>query len=216
MSQRKTHLRYRVPGNVQQLLLQCVLPVIFIFTMGQHASAGILTHTFAISGDNGETGSGTFTWDDTLVSSGSPVSNSLVNLGNIISLNIEISNGNIVGSSTVFTASDCVGAYLVDSPDFLTDINFFCNNGVNTLSGFDRNINYLNDTADFGAGLIAPVLGPSSSTLTFSSGTTSPVASGSTNSIPATPWWVLVGLSLLMTRLVHRRNYMAGRACNAS
>lgn len=168
------------------------------------ANAGLLTHSFSISGDNGETGSGNFVWDDDTVINGAPVSASLSNIGDLLSLNIELSGGNVIGGSTVFTEVDCVGAFLLDSPDFTTDINFFCNNGVNTLAGISENTNFLNDTADFGAGLIPPVLGPSSSTLSLSPGQTLPVQTNRAATVPASPWWSLLGLGLFMTILGRR------------
>lgn len=189
-------------GNARALLLLSFLVCLAIVPS---VKAAILTHTFTISGDNGETGSGTFTWDDSAVSNGSAVSSSLADLGNIISLRIEISGGNVIAGPSVFTNADCAGAYLEDSPDFTTDINFNCNNGVNTLSGAADNTNYLNDTVDFGAGLRRPVLGASSSTLTFSPGTTASASTTNSFSIPATPWWSLGVIALLMMAIT--RNY---------
>lgn len=159
------------------------------------ARAEIQQHLFDISGDNGEVGSGYFTWDDQIVADGDPVAASLANTGDVIELYIEISGGNVIGGggTTVFELSDCVGAFLENAPDFSTDINFVCNNTVNTLSGFSPNINYLNDTADAGAGLTPPVLGPSSSTLTFTPFLTRPRIN-SVNPVPAVPIWVLLFL----------------------
>lgn len=200
---------HRLRRTIRQRLSSAALAIAALLTTISSANAALLTHTFGISGDNGETGAGTFTWDDTVVGNGSPVSDSLVDLGAILSLSIEISGGNIIGGTTVFTGSDCVGAYLQDSPDFLTDINVFCNNGVNTLSGRTENVNYLNDTVDFGAGLTQPILGPSSSTLTFSPGVTRPARNAGAYSIPTTPWWALLGLGLLMVVVAQRSRQTA-------
>lgn len=167
------------------------------------AQAVIQQHTFSIAGDGGETGTGYFTWDDQVVSNGSAVSASLSDLGNIIDLRIEISGGNVIGSTTVFTGSDCLGAYAQNSPDFTVDINFNCNNTVNTLSGFNNFINYMNDTADAGAGVRPPALGgANSSTLTFTPGVTGPaVGSPQAWSIPTLPLWALMILTAVIAGL---------------
>lgn len=169
------------------------------------AQAVIQQHTFSIAGDGGESGTGYFTWDDQVVSNGSSVSESLSDLGNIIDLRIEISGGNIIGGPTVFTESDCLGAYAQNAPGFTVDINFVCNNGVNSLSPFDPpGINYLNDTVDQGAGLTVPVLGANSSTLTFTPGATGPAVgspSPRTWSIPTLPLWALMILTAVIAGL---------------
>jgi hypothetical protein len=188
---------FRVPAFAR-LALAAVMCAVVGVVAAPGAHAGVLTHTFSISGDNGETGSGTFVWNDDTVNSETPVSNSLSDIGDVLSLSIEISGGNVIGGSTRFTQADCVGAFLLDSPDFTTDINFFCNNGINTLAGISENTNFLNDTADFGAGLIPPVLGPASSTLTLSPGQTVPDQSNRAATVPVSPWWSLLGMALLI------------------
>ena len=170
------------------------------------AQAVIQQHTFSIAGDGGETGTGYFTWDDQVVSNGSPVSASLSDLGNIIDLRIEISGGNVIGGTTVFTESDCLGAYAQNAPDFAVDINFNCNNTVNTVSGFTNFINYMNDTADAGAGVRPPALGgANSSTLTFTAGVTAPALGAPPSSqpwsIPTLPLWALMILTAVIAAL---------------
>jgi hypothetical protein len=182
-------------------------------TLTPSAHAELLMHSFSIVGDNGESGSGSFVWDNAVVADGSAVSDSLTSLGDIVSLSIEITGGNIIGGTSVFTQGDCVGAFLENAPDFQTDINFFCNNGVNTLSGFSNNVNYLNDTVDFGAGLRQPALGVSSSTLTISPGITRR-AFADANTVPSTPVWSLLLAMALILLSVSRERYlrMAQRA----
>jgi hypothetical protein len=181
--------------------ITCVVGAWMLFN-GSLAQAAQVVHVFTINGDNGETGSGRFVYDNSVVADGDPVARSLADTGDIISLTIELSGGNVIGGTTVFELEDCVGAYLENSPDFGIDINFWCNNGVNSLSGLEENVNYLNDAADFGAGLIEPVLGPSSSTLTIVPGRTVPLR---TNSIPATPWWALLALMAGLALAARRR-----------
>jgi hypothetical protein len=171
------------------------------------ARAALVAHVFSITGSNGETGAGRFVYDDDLVSDGNPVANSLVDTGDIVSLSIQISGGNVVGGSTSFELSDCVGAFLENSPDFGIDINFWCNNGVNSLSGRSENLNFLNDAADFGAGLVEPVLGPLSSELAISAGSTRPVR---TNAIPASPLWSLLLLIAALAVVAKRRLVLPG------
>ena len=189
------------------VLLICALAVSLVLPTAAHAV--IQTHTFSISGDNGETGSGQFTWDDDVVADGSPVANSLADTGAVLTLNIQISGGNVIGGSTTFTLADCVGAFLENAPDFGADINFVCNNAVNSLSGFSPYVNYMNDTDDQGVGVRPPALGPNSSTLTFTPGSTVPSLpsshGGAPYSIPSTPLWALLVLGLILPLLARGR-----------
>lgn len=144
------------------------------------AIAAIQQHTFTISGNNGETGTGTFTWDDSEVPNGQPISSA----GNfvppeLLSLSITISGGNVVGGTTTFTRADCTDAVAENTPDFTVDINFWCDNGTNTLYGDAEYVNDLNEGV---------------SDLTFVPGRTSPV----NRAIPALSIWGLIGLSGLL------------------
>ncbi|MFV0680153.1 IPTL-CTERM sorting domain-containing protein [Ottowia sp.] len=148
------------------------------------ASAAVLQHTFNISGDGGETGTGTFTWDDTVVPSGSALNlNSTSISANVLSISISISGGNAVGGSTQFTKADCTGAILDSAPDFTADINFWCNNGTNTLSGIAPSVNDFNGVSQ----------------LTFTSGTTAPLAASAAVPVPSMHPW---GLGLMAGLLV--------------
>jgi hypothetical protein len=134
------------------MMLRRTLLAIGLFS-SSIALATVQEHAFQITGNNGETGTGTFTWDDIVVPDGSQLNLS----SNVLSIFIKISGGNVVGGTTTFTKTDCVGAELSLTPNFTEDINFWCNNGSNDLRGVDFYSNELN----FGA-----------STLTFSPGTT--------------------------------------------
>jgi len=148
------------------------------------ASAAIQQHTFSISGNNGETGSGTFTWDDSVVPNGSALANggSLSLPAEVLTISINISGGNTAGGSTTFTRADCTGAYLQNTPDFTLDINFWCNNGTNSLNGVEVYTNELNGGV---------------SILTLTPGTTAPVAVAPT-SIPTLSEWGMILLSSLL------------------
>lgn len=122
------------------------------------ALAAVQEHAFHITGNNGETGTGTFTWNDDVVPDGSDLNYSASTISsNLLSISIEISGGNVVGGTTTFTKTDCVGAALTQTPDFIYDINFWCDNGFNSLVGVDPYTNNFNSGA---------------SVLTFSPGTT--------------------------------------------
>lgn len=164
--------------DVSKALPVCILAagsLLFAAT----ASAAIQQHTFSISGDNGETGSGTFTWDDSVVPNGS-----VLPFPQVLTISINISGGNTVGGSTTFTRADCTDAALAFTPDFTSgidpDINFWCDNGTNSLNGVWYYSNVLNG-------------GPS--TLTFAPGATAPVAP---TSIPTLSEWGMILLSSLL------------------
>ncbi len=102
------------------------------------AQAAIITHHVTITGDADESGSVVFTWDDTVVSNGNGIET-----GELLSLSITISGSNVVGGTTTFSLADCDNAfdggapdfYLQNTPKFNEDINFWCDNGVNSIFG---------------------------------------------------------------------------------
>jgi len=93
------------------------------------AYAGIRKHNFTVSGPGGITGSGYFTYDDTVVANGQPVSDGATD--NSIYYEFTIVGG-IAGSGVTFTKADCAGfPALQYAPDFTYDTNFFnCDNGA--------------------------------------------------------------------------------------
>jgi hypothetical protein len=167
--------------NVSKALPVCILAAGSLLSAAT-ASAAIQQHTFSISGNNGETGSGSFTWDDSVVPNGSALANdgSMSIPAEVLTISINLSGGNTVGGSTTFTRADCTGAYLQNTPDFTSDINFWCDNGTNSLVGVDPYLNLLNG-------------GPS--TLTFAPGATAPVAP---TAVPTLSEWGMVLLSSLL------------------
>ncbi len=170
------------------------------------ALAAIQQHTFSISGDNGETGTGMFTWDDQVVADGQPLSQDTQGTGDLLSVSITISGGNVVGGSTTFSLADCGGAWLEFTPDFMSDINFWCNNGTNSLSGIVSYTNILNDTVDQGAGDQEPQIGDNSSTLTFAPVSTSQLIQDA-RPIPIMGLYGLLGMSGLLGLLGAWRLY---------
>lgn len=166
--------------DVSKALPVCILAagsLLFAAT----ASAAIQQHTFSVSGNNGETGSGSFTWDDSVVPNGSALATNDLSLpAELLTISINISGGNTVGGSTTFTRADCTGAYLRNTPDFTTDINFWCDNGTNSLDGVWYYSNELNGGV---------------SNLTFAPGATAPVAP---TSVPTLSEWGMILLSSLL------------------
>ncbi len=135
------------------------------------ALAAIQQHTFTITGDNGETGTGTFTWDDAVVADGN-----LLELADLLSVTINLSGGNVVGGTTSFTLADCSWAFLLDTPDFTNDINWACDNGSNTLLGVLSYTNSLNS---------------GQSTLTFTPGAMAEAPAAAVEPVPVAPVWLL-------------------------
>jgi len=152
------------------------------------ASAAIQQHTFSITGNNGETGTGTFTWDDAVVANG----NALIFGVNVLTVNISVSGGNVVGGATSFALADCTDAILDNTPNFGFDINFWCSNATNSLFGVAPYSNVLNQNG-------------TSSTLTFAPVSTS---SAVVKSVPTLSEWAMILTASLMalgTFVVMRR-----------
>lgn len=157
--------------DVSKALPVCILAagsLLFAAT----ASAAIQQHTFSISGTGGETGSGSFTWDDSVVLNGNALP-----FSEVLTISINISGGATVGGSTAFTRANCTDAILTNTPDFTTDINFWCDNGTNVLTAIDPYTNALNENSAF---------------LTF---TPAPVAP---TSVPTLSEWGMISLSSLL------------------
>jgi hypothetical protein len=87
-----------------------------------------LRHRFTITGLGGETGSGSFTWDDTVVANGNPLA-----LGNLISGTLTVTGGAVPGGSQTFELADWTDVIFTNTPDFAVDLNIQANNGVATL-----------------------------------------------------------------------------------
>ncbi len=153
--------------------------------------AAIQSHTFSVTGDNGESGTGTFTWDDTVVPNGSTLSTA-----NMLSLTYTITGGNVSGGSVTYTLADCSFAIAEPTPSFTSDINFECNLPGNVLSAIPTFTASLNG-----------------STLTLSPGTTTPAAPVSTspNSIPTMPVYALI-LTMLGLGWLSREKLKSAKA----
>jgi hypothetical protein len=106
---------------------------IFLFILTcTHSNAVEMRHNFTLTGDNGETGSGYFTWDDAIVLDG----NSLIT-ANIISGSITINGGTTPGGTQTFDLGGWGITALDVTPDFAVDLNITADNGAETLTPFN-------------------------------------------------------------------------------
>ncbi len=86
-------------------------------------------HSFTLTGTGGETGSGSFTWDDSVVTDGNPLP-----LGNLISGSLTVTGGATPGGTQTFLLADWTNVIFNNTPDFAGDLNIAANNGVATLT----------------------------------------------------------------------------------
>ena len=101
------------------------------FCIVQSAVGAVFEHSFTVTGDNGETGSGSFIWDDTTLPSGS-----FLTEGDLISFSLLITGGNVVGGSDSFTRAHCppfIGVAADSTPDFGSALSFNCDNTTNRI-----------------------------------------------------------------------------------
>ena len=164
---------------------------IFVSTLLVSASsfAVVQQHTFSVSGDHGETGMGTFTWDDTTIPDGNELDQN-----DMLSFYMSISGGNVNGSPAVFNKADCL-LLTANTPDFLLPdgLAITCIKGPNEIVSLSAP-----------PSSISLLVGPPSSTLTFIPQSTMPLVAPS---IPAMSVWglgILAGL-LSLTGFVRRR-----------
>lgn len=164
---------------ISKKVIQCFL-VLAAALASVSTLAAIQMHSFTVSGDNGETGSGFFTYDDQTVLDGDQIGDLENTTGDLLSLELTISGGNVVGGQTAFTLSDCFGAIMEVAPEFVDDINLWCDNGSNSLRGVEEFTNEFND---------------GDSTLTFVPGASSPAPAQPSTPVPALPMGGLVILA---------------------
>ncbi|TGD72979.1 hypothetical protein E4634_11880 [Mangrovimicrobium sediminis] len=158
------------------------------------ASAAVQQHNFTASGPGGITGSGYFTYDDSVVPNGDPVANNGDGPGDIdntINYAFTLSGG-IAGTGVTFTKATCGSApALFNAPDFTVDINFFnCVNGSFSGNGEDF------FTFEFSDGVTSTV------SVTFAPGAT---VAGEPADVPALPFAALGLLAGLLGWTGYRR-----------
>ncbi|WP_136680447.1 hypothetical protein [Neptunomonas sp. XY-337] len=138
----------------------------------------VQSHSFTLLGNNGEVGSGSFTWDDVTVPNGGSVG-----YDDLLSFSLTLNGGNVVGGSVTFEKVDCDDVLLLPAPDFTTSLNVStCSKGGNSLMG---------ETP-----LEGRLAGMGPSVISFYPGSTSLVNTSTSNaqSIPTLPF---IGLALL-------------------
>lgn len=163
------------------------------FHLSQPVSAAIQQHTFTITGNNGETGGGTITWDDTINPAGT-----LLDETNIERFELSISGGNVIGGSDIFvvvpgTTNDCVIIVADATPDFSSSLAVDCgsaNNIVDFNGAFTHTLRAISPSTAL-------------STLTVTPGTTvtlptTPTPSPAPMPVPALPI-PLLGLLAVVT-----------------
>jgi len=161
--------------KIQQLSRALIMTLILIPGLSLAATQ---QHSFTLTGNNGETGSGTFTWDDVANPDGT-----VLTISALQSASFTISGGNVASSPTTFTLADCTNFIGMLTPVFTSDLNWTCDNGDNAVEP-----DFANNAS----------LNTNSSTITFSPGTTSTVGSAQATSLPVNAPWAL----LLLTALV--------------
>jgi hypothetical protein len=114
--------------------------MLFLFACS-NANAVEMRQNFTLTGDNGETGSGFFTWDDAVVPDGNPLT-----LADLMSGSLTVTGGTTTGGTQTFAVGQWTVAILRYTPDFNAiippnvqpfDLNISADNGVTTLAIFD-------------------------------------------------------------------------------
>ncbi|MES9985237.1 MAG: hypothetical protein ABW115_17680 [Candidatus Thiodiazotropha sp. 6PLUC6] len=109
-----------------------LLPAVLFLLVCASANAVEMRQNFTLTGTNGETGSGFFTWDDAVILDGS-----ILPLGSVISGSLTVTGGTTTGGTQTFALADWTVGILRLTPDFAVDLNISANNGVTTLAIFN-------------------------------------------------------------------------------
>jgi hypothetical protein len=109
-----------------------LLPLLLFLLFCTSADAVEMRQNFTLTGNNGETGTGFFTWDDTVILNGN-----ILPLGNVMSGSITVTGGATPGGTQTYLLGDWTVALLNATPDFAVDLNFSANNGPTNLAIFN-------------------------------------------------------------------------------
>lgn len=139
-----------------------------------NAFAAVQQNNFTLTGTGGITGTGSITWDDTVIANGSFVND----LTNIISLNITMTGG-AAGAGQSYTKAQCSNVFFDTVPDFASGMTYWCDNG--SLS-FDASGPYTSNAAG--------------STITWTPGVTTPVAVPAP--VPTLSEWAMITFAMLI------------------
>jgi hypothetical protein len=164
-----------------------VLPSILVGLMSLPALAAQQQYSFTVTGNNGETGSGTFTWDDAVIPNGGSLD---IATGDFLSFSVTIVGGNATGGSATFDLASCTNLAAFDTPTFSTEFRASCDNGTDSIGS-----------------IITPFewelfnLAGNDSIITVAPGTTTPVP----QQVPVASIWMLIAASLGLGFLARRR-----------
>lgn len=113
-------------------LFRLSIQLLFLFAC-VNANAVEMRQNFTLTGDNGETGSGFFTWDDAVILDGN-----ILPLGNVMSGSLTVTGGTTPGGTQTFALGQWTVAILRLTPDFAVDLNISADNGATTLGIFNN------------------------------------------------------------------------------
>jgi hypothetical protein len=118
---------------MRQGSLTLFLLTLAVLHLSQPVAAALQQHTFTVTGDNGETGGGTITWDDAVNPAGSVLDET-----NVERFELSISGGNVAGGSDSFvvvpgTIDDCAIIVADATPDFSASLAVDCRGANNVV-----------------------------------------------------------------------------------
>mgnify|MGYP000854466892 FL=1 len=164
-----------------------LLPSVLMGLLSLPALAAQQQYSFTVTGNNGETGSGTFIWDDSVIPDGGSLDAAT---GDFLSFSVTIVGGNATGGSTTFDLASCTGLTAAFTPLFGTQFTADCDNGIDSIAGTGTRFVW-----DFTNAVSVR------STITVVPGTTTPVP----QQVPVASIWMLIAASLGLGFLARRR-----------
>jgi hypothetical protein len=111
------------------------LAVAILLTAAMTTNAAIKQRFLQVTGTGGETGSGMFSWDDSVVPDGGTLTES-----DLVALSITISGGAFATPQS-YDLSDCFYLRARPTPTFETQLTFTCNNGEENFIAFGADSN---------------------------------------------------------------------------
>ena len=172
-----------------------LLPSVLMGLLSLPALAAQQQYSFTVTGSSGETGSGTFVWDDSVIPDGGSLDAAT---GDFLSFSVTIVGGNATGGSTTFDLADCTsGLTAAFTPLFGTQFTANCDNGIDSIAGTGARFVW-----DFTSAVSAL------STITVVPGTTMPVPPSPATPaqpVPVASIWMLIAASLGLGFLAPRR-----------
>jgi hypothetical protein len=168
-----------------------LLPSVLMGLLSLPALAAQQQYSFTVTGNNGETGSGTFIWDDSVIPDGGSLDAAT---GDFLSFSVTIVGGNATGGSTTFDLADCTSVAAANTPTFSVNLRANCNNGIDSIATSPAPIGFAFENQALNV-----------STITVVSGTTMPVPPSPAQPVPVASIWMLIAASLGLGFLARRR-----------